>query len=113
MEALSSKRRMADPADHENLQDPPSILPARRPVGLDRQNRTAERLERKVDVLTEMLGVFILHQLTLVAHQPAFDSDTARLGKTRYLSFMELVERRLTRADSGEATALAKQEEQP
>lgn len=37
---------------------------------LDRQNRTAERLERKVDVLTEMLGVFILHQLTLVAHQP-------------------------------------------
>ena len=80
---------------------------------LDRQNRTAERLERKIDVLTEMLGVFILHQLTLVAHQPAFDSDTARLGKTRYLRFMELVERRLMRADSGEATALAKQEEQP
>lgn len=80
---------------------------------LDRQNRTAERLERKIDALTEMLGVFVLHQLTLVAHQPPFDSDTARLGKTRYLSFMKLVEQRLMRSDSGEAIALGKQEEQP
>lgn len=80
---------------------------------LDRQNRTAERMERKVDALTEMVGLFIRHQLTLVAHQPPFDSDTARLGRTRYVSFMNLVEQRLSRADSGEATALAKQEEQP
>lgn len=80
---------------------------------LDRQNRTAERLERKVDALTEMLGLFIRHQLTLVAHQPPFDSDTARLGRTRYVAFMKLVEQRLMRADSGEATALAKPEEQP
>ncbi|WP_340264844.1 CopG family transcriptional regulator [Sphingobium mellinum] len=80
---------------------------------LDRQNRTAERLERKVDVLTEMLGVFILHQLTLVAHQPPFDGDTARLGRTRYGSFLKLVEQRLMRANGGEATALTKQEEQP
>jgi len=80
---------------------------------LDRQNRTAERLERKVDALTEMLGLFIRHQLTLVAHQPPFDSDTVRLGRTRYLSFMKRVEQQLARTDSGEATALAKQEEQP
>lgn len=80
---------------------------------LDRQNRTAERLERKVDALTEMLGLFIRHQLTLVAHQPPFDSDTARLGRTRYMAFMQLVEQRLMRADSGEAAALAKPEEQP
>ena len=80
---------------------------------LDRQNRATERLERKVDALTEMLGLFIRHQLTLVADQPPFDSDTARRGSTRYVSFMKLVEQRLMRTDSGEATALAKQEEQP
>jgi len=70
-------------------------------------------LERKVDALTEMLGLFVRHQLTLVAHQPPFDNDTARLGQTRHLSFMKLVEQLLARTDSGEATALAKQEEQP
>ena len=80
---------------------------------LDRQNRAAERVERKVDALTEMLGLFIRHQLTLIAHQPPFDSDTARLGRARYVSFMSLVEQRLMRADSGEASALAKQKEQP
>lgn len=80
---------------------------------LDRQNRTAERLERKVDALTEMLGLFVRHQLTLVAHQPPFDSDTARLGRTRYLSFMKLVEQQLARIDSGEVTTRAIQGEQP
>ena len=49
----------------------------------DRQNRAAERLERKMDALTEMLGLSIRHQLTLVADQPPFDSDTARLGRTQ------------------------------
>jgi hypothetical protein len=62
---------------------------------LDRQSRTAERLERKVDALTEILGLFVQHQLTLVAHQPAFDPETAQLGRVRYQRFMELVERRL------------------
>lgn len=79
---------------------------------LDRQNRTAERLERKVDALTEMLGLFVRHQLTLVAHQPPFDSDTARLGRTRYLSFMKLVEQQLARTDSGEVTTQAIQDDQ-
>ena len=64
---------------------------------LDRQSRAAERAERKIDALTEMLGLFIQHQLTLVAHQPAFDPDTAQLGRLRYQRFMELVERRLER----------------
>src|SRR3546814_13593437 len=60
---------------------------------VDRQTRTTERLERKVDALTEMLGLFIRHQLTLVADQPPFDSDTARPGRTRHASFMRLVAR--------------------
>ena len=60
-----------------------------------------------------MLGLFVRHQLTLVAHQPPFDNDTARMARTRYLSFMKLVEQLLALTESGEATALAKQEEQP
>ena len=52
-------------------------------------------------MLTEMLGLFIRHQLTLVAHQPPFDVETSRLGKARYDAFIRLVEQRLGRADSG------------
>ncbi len=66
---------------------------------LDRLSRTDERLERKIDALTEVLGVFVQHQLTLVAHQPPFDPDTAQLGLTRYRRLMELVERRLARTN--------------
>ncbi len=79
---------------------------------LDRQNRATERLERKVDALSEMLGLFIRHQLTLVAHQPAFDSQTAQLGRARYTSFMKLVEQRLARSDSGEMIPLPTKDEQ-
>src|SRR3546814_16215885 len=78
---------------------------------LDRQTRTTERLERKVDALTEMLGLFIRHQLTLVADQPPFDSDTARLGRTSYVSFMRLLAQRLMRTDSGEPKTLVTGEE--
>ena len=39
--------------------------------------------ERKVDALTEMLGLLIKHQMTLVAHQPGFDPEKAQLGHTR------------------------------
>ena len=62
---------------------------------LDRQSRAAERIERKVDALNEIVGLFVQHQLTLVAHQPAFYPETAQLGRVRYQRFMELVERRL------------------
>jgi hypothetical protein len=71
-----------------------------------------QRLERKVDTLTEMLGLFVRHQHTLVAHQPSFDAETARLGRARYMAFIKLVEQRLGRADSGEATALVAKEGQ-
>lgn len=64
---------------------------------LDRQSRTSERIERKVDAMTELVGVFVQHQLTLVAHQPAFDDETGRLGRERYLQLLDLVERRMVR----------------
>ncbi len=35
---------------------------------LDRQRRTSERIEHKLDTVAEALGTFIRHQLTLVAH---------------------------------------------
>ncbi|EIZ77983.1 CopG/DNA-binding domain-containing protein [Novosphingobium sp. Rr 2-17] len=76
---------------------------------LDRLSRTDERLERKVNALTEMLGVFVQHQLTLVAHQPPFDAETGRLGHTRYLRYLDLVERRLGRTvDPDKAEQLPK-----
>jgi len=86
---------MSDPAHHEDVKTrhhfylPDDLSaklgtltasPGTSKTRLDRQNRTAERLERKVDALTEMLGLFVRHQLALVAHQPPFDNDTARLG---------------------------------
>ncbi|WP_157219157.1 CopG family transcriptional regulator [Flavisphingomonas formosensis] len=61
---------------------------------LDRQNRTAARIEEKVDTLVEALGTFVQHQLTLVAHQPPFDRETALLGRRRYEAFVDLVGRR-------------------
>ncbi|WP_109808764.1 CopG family transcriptional regulator [Sphingosinithalassobacter portus] len=66
---------------------------------LDRQNRIADRTEQKLDYLTEALGLFIRHQLTLTAHQPAFDTETNRLGRLRYEEFMKVVGRMLARGD--------------
>jgi len=63
---------------------------------LDRQSRAAERVERKVEALTELVGVFVQHQLTLVAHQPPFDAETGKLGRERYTRLLDLVERRMT-----------------
>jgi hypothetical protein len=62
---------------------------------LDRQSRGAERIERKVEALTELVGVFVQHQLTLVAHQPPFDEETSRLGRERYTRLIDIVERRM------------------
>lgn len=62
---------------------------------LDRQSRIAGRIERKLDAVTELVGVFVQHQLTLVAHQPAFDESTALRGRQRYGQLLDLVERRL------------------
>ena len=71
---------------------------------LDRQNRTAERIEQKIDTVAEALGTFVQHQLTLVAHQPPFDRETARLGLSRYEAFVDLVRRR--RAGNARAPGL-------
>jgi len=67
---------------------------------LDRQSRIADRTEQKLDFLTEAVGLFVRHQLTLTAHQPAFDAETNRLGRVRYDEFMKVVGRMLARGDT-------------
>ncbi|UIJ47126.1 ribbon-helix-helix domain-containing protein [Sphingomonas cannabina] len=67
---------------------------------LDRQSRIADRTEQKLDYLTEALGLFIRHQLTLTAHQPAFDAETNQLGRLRYDEFMKVVGRMHSRGDA-------------
>lgn len=68
---------------------------------LDRHSRTAERSEHKLDYLTEAVGLFIRHQLTLTAHQPTFDPETNRLGRLRYDEFVQAVGRMLARGKGG------------
>lgn len=65
---------------------------------LDRQSRIADRMEQKLDFLTETLGLFVRHQLTITAHQPAFDTETNRLGRLRYDEFVKVVGRALARS---------------
>ncbi len=65
-------------------------------VRLDRLSTADERLERKHNFVAEALGTFVQHQLTLVAHQPPFDSETGQLGLQRYRAFVEMVGRRLS-----------------
>lgn len=72
---------------------------------LDRQSRASDRMERKLDALTELVGVFVQHQLTLTAHHPGFDQDTGAIGLQRYDRLLELVERRI--AQGGTAARLA------
>lgn len=84
---------------------------------LDRQSRVSERIEHKLDMATELLGVFVQHQLTLVAHQPQFDAETGRLGQERYQRLLALVERRVAKGDgtsliAGKATAEESHEQQ-
>lgn len=61
----------------------------------DRLAKAQERAEDKLDLLTETLGLFVQHQLTLVAHQPRFDEETRLLGLKLYDSFVEIVGRRM------------------
>lgn len=62
---------------------------------LDRQQRIVQRSEVTLNAVAEMLDLFIAHQLTLSAHQPAFDKATAHLGRERYGKFLDQVARRL------------------
>ncbi|WP_294286219.1 CopG family transcriptional regulator [uncultured Sphingomonas sp.] len=63
----------------------------------DRLTRTQARVEEKLDIITETLGAFIQHEMTLVAHQPPFDAATGQLGVERYRAFMATVGRRLAK----------------
>lgn len=62
---------------------------------LDRQQRIVQRSEVTLNAIAEMLDLFIAHQLTLSAHQRAFDEATASLGRERYGKFLDQVARRL------------------
>ena len=78
---------------------------------LDRHSRSADRMERKLSFLAETLGLFVRHQLTLTAHQPAFDVETQQMGQLRYDAFVKLVGRLAARSDgarehSAEATGI-------
>jgi hypothetical protein len=69
---------------------------------LESLDRDLAKLERETaslgahtEAMIELIGVFIQHQLTLVAHQPPFDEETGLLGQKRFRQLLELVERRL------------------
>lgn len=74
----------------------------------DRLSRTQDRTDQKVDVLIETLGLFVQHQLTLTAHQPAFEEETKQLGLERYRRFIELVGRRAAKAGGETPKAIGK-----
>ena len=81
---------------------------------LDRQQRILQRVETTLNIAAEALDLFIHHQMTIVAHQPSFDAETAQLGVKRYRAFMDQVARRLA-ANQGRArlTATANGSDQP
>lgn len=65
---------------------------------LDRQQRTAQRIEATLNIVAEVIDLFVQHQLTIVAHQPPFDEETGQLGIKRYRTFLDQVGRRLVAA---------------
>jgi hypothetical protein len=77
---------------------------------LDRMTRSTERIEEKLDVLNAAFGLFMLHQLTLTAHQPAFDRETSKLGRERYEQFVAQAGRMLARKRGTVAAAGVKHE---
>jgi predicted DNA-binding protein len=75
---------------------------------LDRQQRLLQRIEATLNIATEVLDLFVQHQLTIVAHQPTFDAETGQLGMKRYRAFMDQVGRRLA-ANQGKARLITGQ----
>jgi hypothetical protein len=67
-------------------------------IRLDRLSRGQEALGSKLDFVSEALGTFVQHQLTLVAHQPDFTPEAAHLGRQRFRQFVDAVGRKLARA---------------
>lgn len=70
---------------------------------LAQQVRAVERMERRLDYLTEVVGLFVRHQLTLTAHHPGFDAATRKLGQARYDAFVRLVAEHAARSGSEKA----------
>ena len=66
---------------------------------LERLSREHGRIQERIDILAEALGLFIQHQLTIVAHQPPFDAEARALGQERYRAFVELIGRRMAKPD--------------
>jgi len=64
---------------------------------LDRQARATDAIARDVNIVMEMLGVFVQHQLALTAHQPRLDEETRLIGRRRYESYLDLVAERVAR----------------
>lgn len=66
-------------------------------IRLDRMSGQLARLERRIMFVSEALGLFIQHQLTASAHEPAFEASTAHLGRRRYEAFLRLVWKRMSK----------------
>lgn len=81
-----------------------SEIDERYAIRLDRINRQLSRIERRVDFVSEALGLFIQHQLTAVAHEPPFEPATAHLGRRRYEAFLQLVWKRMSSPVKQEAS---------
>lgn len=82
-------------------------------VRIDRLGRGQERLEERLAYVAEALGTFIQHQLTLVAHQPCFTPEAARLGQQRYGAFVDAVGRRLAGSGAGQSVGLLPLSDEP
>ena len=82
-----------------------SEIDERYAIRLDRLNRQLNRIERRVDFVSEALGLFIQHQLTAAAHQPPFEAATAHLGRRRYEAFLQLVWKRMSKPMEERASA--------
>ena len=62
---------------------------------LDRLQKIDERIETSLEMLTELFDTFILHEMTMIAHQPPFDDTARNLGRKRYDDLINLVARRI------------------
>ena len=77
-----------------------SVIDSRYTHRLDRLLSRVESIHRNQRFMAEVLATFVQHQLTLVAHNPPFEPETAKLGKLRYEAFLDLVSRRIVQSSS-------------
>lgn len=74
---------------------------------LDRVTRAQQAQRETLDFISEALGAFVQHQLTLVAHQPPITPEAAHLGRQRFQQFIEAVGRKLARAGASRTDSSA------